>query len=70
MIAASEIRSWAIENSVPVGSRGRLGPVAKTAFFTANPKVAREVAAEAGVEVPARGRLSEDTIETISRILP
>ena len=68
--AASNIRSWALDNDVPVGSRGRLGPIAKTAFFSAHPKVAREVAGAAGITVPARGRISDEAMESIVRVLP
>lgn len=67
---ASTIRSWANENKVPVGSRGRLGPVAKTAFFKAHPSVAREVAAASGIEVSKRGRISDETIEAVCNVLP
>lgn len=70
MISSTEIRNWANENDVPVGTRGRLGPIVKGAYFTANPSVAREVAAEAGIEVGHRGRIKPDTIALIANVLP
>jgi hypothetical protein len=73
MISSTEIRTWANESDNFegfVGKRGRLGPVIKGAFFAANPKVAREVAVEAGIEVPARGRIGEDTLAKIVNVLP
>jgi len=73
MITSTEIRSWANEADNFegfVGKRGRLGPVIKSAYFTAHPKVAREVAAEAGIEVPARGRISDETLNLIVNVLP
>lgn len=73
MITSTEIRAWANESENFegfVGKRGRLGPVIKSAYFSANPKVAREVASEAGIEVPARGRLSDEVIHTIAGLLP
>lgn len=70
MITSTEIRTWANENGVPVGKRGRLGPVVKGAYFTANPSVAREVAIEAGIEVGHRGRIKDETIALIANVLP
>ena len=70
MITSTEIREWANENDVPVGTRGRLGPIVKGAYFTANPSVAREVANEAGIEVGNRGRIKPDTIALIANVLP
>jgi hypothetical protein len=70
MISSTEIRTWANANDVPVGKRGRLGPVVKGAYFTANPSVAREVANEAGIEVGHRGRIKDETIALIANVLP
>lgn len=70
MVAASEIRSWANENDVPVGKRGRLGPVAKGAFFRAHPSITREVAQEAGIDISTRGRISDETVEAVCNVLP
>lgn len=70
MITSTEIRSWARENDVPVGTRGRLGPVVKGAYFAAHPSVAREVAREAGIEVSAKGRIKDETLALIVNVLP
>jgi hypothetical protein len=70
MISSTEIRTWANSNDVPVGSRGRLGPVVKGAYFKANPAIAREVASEAGIEVGHRGRIKDETIALIANVLP
>lgn len=69
MISASTIRTWARENSIPVGKRGRLDPELKSAYLAANPKEARAVAVENSIPVPARGRLSEDTITSILSVI-
>lgn len=70
MITSTEIRSWANENDVPVGTRGRLGPVVKGAYFRAHPKVARATAVEAGIEIPSRGRIKDETLDLIVSVLP
>lgn len=70
MINASDIRAWARENDIPVGTRGRLAPELKTAYFRANPATARAVAHEAGIEVPAKGRLSDEAILSVTSTLP
>lgn len=70
MIAASEIRNWANESGVPVGTRGRLGPEVKGAYFRAHPADARATAVEAGIEVPSRGRIKNETIDLIVAVLP
>lgn len=70
MIKASEIREWAVAQEIPVGKRGRLDPELKAAYLAANPKAARALAHESDVAVPARGRLSEGTIQSIVSLLP
>jgi len=70
MINASEIRAWARENEIPVGTRGRLDPEVKAAYIAANHSVARTFATDKGLSVPARGRLSEDTVLSITALLP
>ena len=70
MIKASEIREWARANEIPVGKRGRLDPELKAAYVAVNPKLARAMAVEGDIPVPARGRLSEDTILSIVSLLP
>lgn len=72
MITSTEIREWARTDAFDgfVGTRGRLGPEIKTAYFAAHPSVARQVASEAGIEVSAKGRIKEETLSLIARVLP
>jgi hypothetical protein len=70
MITSTEIRAWARENDVAVGTRGRLGPVVKGAFFAAHPAIARETAREAGIEVSQKGRIKDETLALIVNVLP
>jgi len=70
--SSTEIRAWANTDAFDgfVGKRGRLGPVIKGAYFAAHPKVARETAKAAGIEVPARGRINAETLDKIVNVLP
>lgn len=56
---ASAVRSYARVEGTEVGVRGRLSTALFVAYFLGNPRTAREIAAQVGVTVPAKGRLSE-----------
>ena len=49
--------------------RGRLPREAFLAFFATHPKRAREVARLAGVTLPARGRLSRESLTALAEIV-
>ncbi len=65
----SDVRSWAEEIGEPVAQRGRLSYELVTAFFKANPQVARLVAAEHGVRAPARGAVSMATCQELALLV-
>jgi hypothetical protein len=65
----SDVRAWAHDAGEPVAVRGRLSYGAVTAYLKANPKVTRLLAAEYGVDVPARGAVSLATCEELAVLL-
>ena len=62
----NDVRAWAHDAGEPVAVRGRLSYVTVTAYLKANPKVTRALAAEVGVDVPARGAVSLATCEELA----
>ena len=62
----SEVRAWAQAVGEPVADRGRLSYEVVTAYLMANPQVARGLAAEHGLHVSARGRVSHATCEELA----
>lgn len=69
MTTASEIRAFAREKEMTVGKRGRLAPEVKVAYFAAHPAEARALAAEKGVEISAKGKISESALTALSRTI-
>ena len=63
---ASAVRGFLRAEGATVGVRGRLSTEAFVTYFLANPRTAREIAAEVGVSVPARGRLSTESAQAIA----
>lgn len=63
---ASAVRGFLRAEGVAVGVRGRLSTEAFVSYFLANPRTAREIAAEVGVSVPARGRLSAEAATALA----
>lgn len=57
-VSAATVRTWAKENGIPVGKRGRLNPEAVEAFHKANKRMRYEVGAAEHrtitVEVPSK----------------
>lgn len=62
----NDVRAWAQDVGEPVAVRGRLSYVTVTAYLKANPKVTRALAAEHGVDVPARGAVSLAACEELA----
>ena len=56
----SDVRAWAQERGEPVHDRGRLSYGVVADYFKAHPQVARSVAAEHGLQAPARGTVSRE----------
>jgi hypothetical protein len=65
----SDVRAWAYETGEPVAERGRLSYEVVTAYLKANPQITRAIAAEYGVDVPARGAVSLASCEELAVIL-
>jgi hypothetical protein len=65
----SDVRVWAQDVGEPVPERGRLSYGAVTAYLKANPKVTRALAAEYGVEIPARGAVGLAACEALAVIV-
>lgn len=57
-----EVREWAEGQRVAVPARGSVGYGVMVAYLKAHPAVARALAHERDVDVPQRGRLSEEQI--------
>ena len=62
----SEVRVWAQQAGEPVAGRGRLSYEVVTAYLMANPQVTRGLAAEHGVHISTRGRVSQATCEELA----
>ena len=62
----SEARAWAQSVGEPVASRGRLSYEVVTGYLMANPQVTRGLAAEHGLHISARGRVSQATCEELA----
>jgi len=62
----SDVRAWASDAGEPIAARGRLSHEVVTAYLKANPSVARELATEYGVRIPARGAVSRATCEELA----
>jgi hypothetical protein len=65
----ADVRSWAQATGEPVADRGRLSYEVATAYFKANPRVTRQLAAEVGLNVPARGAVSQATCEELAPLV-
>jgi hypothetical protein len=65
----NDARSWAQDAGAPVAARGRLSYETVTGYLKANPKVARALAAEHGVDVPARGAVSLAACEELAVVV-
>lgn len=64
---APAVREFAAKQGLEVGVRGKLSQEVKVAFLTENPSVARTIAEANEVDVPARGKLSADSIAAIAK---
>lgn len=64
---SGDVREFAKANDLPVGKRGKIALETKVAFLSENTDTARLLAEVNGVEVPARGKLSADSIEAIAK---
>ena len=62
----SDVRAWAHSTGEPVAERGRLSYDVVTAYLKANPQVTRALAAEHGIDVPARGAVSLASCEELA----
>jgi hypothetical protein len=69
MTTASDIRAFAREKEMTVGTRGRLAPEVKVAYFAAHPAEARALAAEKGVTIAAKGKISDESLSALSRTI-
>ncbi len=65
----ADVRAWALDADEPVAARGRLGVATVTAYLKAHPGVARAVAGEYDVAVPARGAVSLAVCEELATLL-
>lgn len=64
-VTNADVRSWAVNEGLKVGVRGRLPKPVLTQFLAAHPKFAREVAAEKGITVPKTGKLGASLLTDI-----
>jgi hypothetical protein len=64
-VTNADVRTWAVNEGLKVGVRGRLPKPVLTQYLGAHPKFAREVAAEKGISVPAKGKLSASALDSI-----
>lgn len=64
-VTNADVRTWAVNEGLKVGVRGRLPKPVLTQYLAAHPKFAREVAAEKGISVPAKGKLSAAALNSI-----
>lgn len=64
-VTNADVRTWAVNEGLKVGVRGRLPKPVLTQYLASHPKFAREVAAEKGLSVPAKGRLSASALDSI-----
>jgi len=70
MIEASEVREWAQDNGLAVGVRGRMSVDVWVAYLAAHPSDAKEVARTIkGLNVPKRGRMSDEARKTVALAL-
>jgi hypothetical protein len=59
-LVPADLRAFAAEHNLPgAGSRGRMSKSLYVAYLAANPKTARAIAAEVGVALKPRARLTE-----------
>jgi hypothetical protein len=69
-ILASDIRAWAQEQGLPVGIRGRLSIDLIVQYLAAHPKEAKAFGRTlSGVEIPARGRMKDETRRAIATVI-
>jgi hypothetical protein len=69
MTTARDIREYARNEGMTVGNRGRLAPEVKVAYFAAHPAEARALAAEKGVTIAAKGKISDESLSALSRTI-
>lgn len=65
-VTPAQVRAWAKQNGVSVGSRGRLDPNAYLQYLSANPADARTIASQVGITLPKRGRLSAEQVAQVA----
>lgn len=69
-LTPATVRAWAQENGVPgAGARGRMSKDLFVKFLAANPKTAREVAAEVGVTIGPRAKLTEARLSEVAALV-
>jgi hypothetical protein len=67
---ATEARAFAQAQGIPTGKRGRLSATVFSLYLSSLPTSnVRVLAAENGVEVAPRGRISDATIDSLSQRL-
>lgn len=63
---AGRVRTWAQAQGKSVGDRGRIPRPVLASYFIAQPRDARQVAMERGVDAPSKGRISADLAHEIA----
>ena len=65
----SDVRRWAEQTKIPTSDRGRLSRNTTALYLKAHPSLARELAANLGVDLPSRGPVSALACEQIAQLL-